>query len=252
MTTLIALEKISVNFGQRQVLSNVSLSLEPGRILTLLGPNGAGKSTLVRVVLGLTAPTSGIVQRPVQLRIGYVPQKIHLDATLPLSVGRFMQLRPGVKHSDILPALKRVQAAHLLEYPLQKLSGGEMQRVLLARALLNQPQLLVLDEPTQGVDVNGQVALYDLIDQLRRELNCGVLMVSHDLHLVMAKTDEVLCLNHHICCSGTPEVVSQHPEFISMFGSRGAEQLAIYRHNHNHRHDLQGRIILRRGLTRHD
>lgn len=252
MTTLIALEKISVNFGQRQVLSNVSLSLEPGRILTLLGPNGAGKSTLVRVVLGLTSPTSGIVQRPVQLRIGYVPQKIHLDATLPLSVGRFMQLRPGVKRSDILPALKRVQAAHLLEYPLQKLSGGEMQRVLLARALLNQPQLLVLDEPTQGVDVNGQVALYDLIDQLRRELNCGVLMVSHDLHLVMAKTDEVLCLNHHICCSGTPEVVSQHPEFISMFGSRGAEQLAIYRHNHNHRHDLQGRIILRRGLTRHD
>ncbi|CAO96538.1 zinc ABC transporter ATP-binding protein ZnuC [Erwinia tasmaniensis] len=252
MTTLIALEKISVNFGQRQVLSNVSLSLEPGRILTLLGPNGAGKSTLVRVVLGLTAPTSGIVQRPVQLRIGYVPQKIHLDATLPLSVGRFMQLRPGVKRSDILPALKRVQAAHLLEFPLQKLSGGEMQRVLLARALLNQPQLLVLDEPTQGVDVNGQVALYDLIDQLRRELNCGVLMVSHDLHLVMAKTDEVLCLNHHICCSGTPEAVSQHPEFISMFGSRGAEQLAIYRHNHNHRHDLQGRIILRRGLTRHD
>lgn len=131
--------------------------------------------------------------------------------------------------------------------PMQKLSGGETQRVLLARALLNKPQLLVLDEPTQGVDVNGQVALYDLIDQLRRELDCAVLMVSHDLHLVMAKTDEVLCLNHHICCSGAPEVVSMHPEFISMFGQRGAEQLGIYRHNHNHRHDLQGRIVLRRG-----
>ncbi|CCP03482.1 putative ABC zinc2+ transport system, ATP-binding component [Erwinia amylovora Ea644] len=252
MPNLIALEKISVNFGQRQVLSDVSLMLQPGRILTLLGPNGAGKSTLVRVVLGLIAPSSGKVQRPAQLRIGYVPQRIHLDITLPLSVGRFMQLRPGVKRDDILPALKRVQAAHLLEFSLQKLSGGEMQRVLLARALLNQPQLLVLDEPTQGVDVNGQVALYDLIDQLRRELNCGVLMVSHDLHLVMAKTDEVLCLNHHICCSGTPEAVSQHPEFISMFGPRGAEQLAIYRHHHNHRHDLQGRIILRRGFIRHD
>ncbi|ADP12813.1 high-affinity zinc transporter ATPase [Erwinia sp. Ejp617] len=252
MPNLIALEKISVNFGQRQVLSDVSLSLQPGRILTLLGPNGAGKSTLVRVVLGLIAPGSGKVLRPEQLRIGYVPQKIHLDVTLPLSVGRFMQLRSGVKRDDILPALKRVQAAHLLEFPLQKLSGGEMQRVLLARALLNQPQLLVLDEPTQGVDVNGQVALYDLIDQLRRELNCGVLMVSHDLHLVMAKTDEVLCLNHHICCSGTPEAVSQHPEFISMFGPRGAEQLAIYRHHHNHRHDLQGRIILRKGSIRHD
>lgn len=252
MSTLIALENISLNFGQRKVLSDVSLALQPGRILTLLGPNGAGKSSLVRVVLGLIAPTCGKVQRPAHLRIGYVPQKIHLDVTLPLTVGRFMQLRPGVQQGDTLPALKRVQAAHLLGYPLQKLSGGEMQRVLLARALLNHPQLLVLDEPTQGVDVNGQVALYDLIDRLRLELNCGVMMVSHDLHLVMAKTDEVLCLNHHICCSGTPEAVAKHPEFISMFGSRGAEQLAIYRHQHNHRHDLQGRIILRKGLTRHD
>ncbi|MFS2225523.1 zinc ABC transporter ATP-binding protein ZnuC [Pantoea sp. B65] len=247
MTSLVTLENISVTFGQRRVLSDVSLKLEPGRILTLLGPNGAGKSTLVRVVLGLIAPGSGKLERPAGLRIGYVPQKLHLDSTLPLTVDRFMRLRPGVKRADILPALKRVQAGHLLEYPLQKLSGGETQRVLLARALLNNPQLLVLDEPTQGVDVNGQVSLYDLIDQLRHELNCGVLMVSHDLHLVMAKTDEVLCLNQHICCSGTPEVVSTHPEFISMFGPRGAEQLAIYRHHHNHRHDLQGRIILRRG-----
>ncbi|MGE9549930.1 zinc ABC transporter ATP-binding protein ZnuC [Erwinia amylovora] len=247
MSSLISLEKISVRFGQRAVLSNVSLTLQSGKILTLLGPNGAGKSTLVRVVLGLIQPEQGKMVRPDRLRIGYVPQKIHLDATLPLTVERFMLLRNGVKRADVLPALKRVQAGQLLAYPLQKLSGGEMQRVLLARALLNQPQLLVLDEPTQGVDVNGQVALYDLIDQLRQELNCGVLMVSHDLHLVMAKTDEVLCLNQHICCSGTPEVVSKHPEFISMFGSRGAEQLAIYRHHHNHRHDLQGRIVLRRG-----
>lgn len=247
MSPLISLEKVSVSFGARRVLSDVSLTLQPGKILTLLGPNGAGKSTLVRVVLGLIQPDQGTLLRPSQLRIGYVPQKIHLDATLPLTVERFMLLRGGVKCSDILPALKRVQAAQLLNYPLQKLSGGEMQRVLLARALLNQPQVLVLDEPTQGVDVNGQVALYDLIDQLRNELNCAVLMVSHDLHLVMAKTDEVLCLNQHICCSGTPEVVSKHPEFISMFGSRGAEQLAIYRHHHNHRHDLQGRIVLRRG-----
>ncbi|WP_437613599.1 zinc ABC transporter ATP-binding protein ZnuC [Erwinia sp. V71] len=247
MSSLITLENISVTFGQRRVLSDVSLKLQPGRILTLLGPNGAGKSTLVRVVLGLVQPAGGKLTPPADLRIGYVPQKLHLDSTLPLTVDRFMRLRPGVKRADILPALKRVQAGHLLDYPLQKLSGGETQRVLLARALLNQPQLLVLDEPTQGVDVNGQVALYDLIDQLRRELNCGVLMVSHDLHLVMAKTDEVLCLNQHICCSGTPEVVAQDPEFISMFGPRGAEQLAIYRHHHNHRHDLQGRIILRRG-----
>lgn len=186
----------------------MSLELKPGKILTLLGPNGAGKSTLVRVVLGLVTPDEGVIKRNGKLRIGYVPQKLYLDTTLPLTVNRFLRLRPGTHKEDILPALKRVQAGHLINAPMQKLSGGETQRVLLARALLNRPQLLVLDEPTQGVDVNGQVALYDLIDQLRRELDCGVLMVSHDLHLVMAKTDEVLCLNHHICCSGTPEVVS--------------------------------------------
>ncbi|SNY73977.1 zinc ABC transporter ATP-binding protein ZnuC [Enterobacter sp. CC120223-11] len=250
MTNLVTLENISVSFSQRRVLSDVSLTLKPGKILTLLGPNGAGKSTLVRVVLGLIAPDSGTIKRDGKLRIGYVPQKVHLDATLPLTVERFLRLRPGTRKDEILPALKRVQAGHLLGAPMQKLSGGETQRVLLARALLNSPQLLVLDEPTQGVDVNGQVALYDLIDQLRSELNCAVLMVSHDLHLVMAKTDEVLCLNHHICCSGTPEVVSLHPEFISMFGPRGAQQLGIYRHQHNHRHDLQGRIVLRRGNDR--
>lgn len=247
MTNLVELEHVAVSFGQRTVLNDISLSLAPGRIMTLLGPNGAGKSTLVRVVLGLVKPDRGHLKRADGLRIGYVPQKLHLDVTLPLTVDRFMRLRPGVKKSDILPALQRVQAAHLLDAPMQKLSGGENQRVLLARALLNMPQLLVLDEPTQGVDVNGQLALYNLIDTLRHELGCGVLMVSHDLHLVMAKTDEVLCLNHHICCSGTPEAVSVHPEFISMFGPVGAEQLAVYRHHHNHRHDLQGRIILRNG-----
>ncbi|MBA4819540.1 zinc ABC transporter ATP-binding protein ZnuC [Pantoea ananatis] len=247
MPSLVTLENVSISFDQRQVLSGVSLELHPGKILTLLGPNGAGKSTLVRVVLGLLAPSSGRVSRSAGLRIGYVPQKLHIDPTLPVTVERFMRLSCGARNQDILPALKRVQAGHLLTSPLQKLSGGETQRVLLARALLNQPQLLVLDEPTQGVDVNGQVALYDLINQLRHELNCAVLMVSHDLHLVMAKTDEVLCLNHHICCSGTPEAVSQHPEFIAMFGPRGAQELAIYRHHHNHRHDLQGRIVLRKG-----
>ncbi|MBG6247849.1 MULTISPECIES: zinc ABC transporter ATP-binding protein ZnuC [Symbiopectobacterium] len=245
MSTLVSLDRISVAFGERNVLSYISLNLQSGRILTLLGPNGAGKSTLVRVVLGLLSPTAGTLHKQPNLRIGYVPQKLHLDATLPLTVGRFMRLRPGVKQQYILPALKRVQAAHLLDQPMQKLSGGETQRVLLARALLNQPQLLVLDEPTQGVDVNGQLALYDLINQLRQESNCGVLMVSHDLHLVMAKTDEVLCLNQHVCCSGAPEVVSLHPQFLAMFGPRGAEQLAVYRHHHNHRHDLNGRIILK-------
>ncbi|MEA9392974.1 zinc ABC transporter ATP-binding protein ZnuC [Acerihabitans sp. TG2] len=243
MTSLVTLKHISVSFGQKKVLHDVSFSLLPGRILTLMGPNGAGKSTLVRVVLGLIAPTAGTLWQAPQLRIGYVPQKIHLDVTLPLTVERFMRLRPKVKRTDVPSALEQVQARHLLEQPMQKLSGGEMQRVLLARALLNRPQLLVLDEPTQGVDVNGQVALYDLIDKIRCTLGCAVLMVSHDLHLVMAKTDEVLCLNQHICCSGSPEAVSAHPEFIAMFGPFGAAQLALYRHHHTHGHDLQGQVI---------
>ncbi|WP_367680183.1 zinc ABC transporter ATP-binding protein ZnuC [Candidatus Fukatsuia anoeciicola] len=238
MSTLIALNKISITLGGRQILSNISFSLRTGKLLTLLGPNGAGKSTLVRLVLGLISPTSGTLIRQPALCIGYVPQKLHLDASLPLTVNRFMCLKSAGlklkrKHTDILSALSRFQAAHLLESPMQKLSGGENQRVLLARALLNKPQLLVLDEPAQGIDINGQLALYALIEQLRKELGCTILMVSHDLHLVMAKTDEVLCLNQHICCSGTPEVVSMHPEFITMFGNSGAKQLAIYRHHHN-------------------
>ncbi|WP_127958332.1 zinc ABC transporter ATP-binding protein ZnuC [Serratia microhaemolytica] len=246
MSILVTLKNISVSFGDRNILKNISFELHSGHILTLLGPNGAGKSTLVRVVLGLIRPTQGEITSLAGLRIGYVPQKLHLNSTLPLTVKRFMQLKPGVGKSDILPALQRVQAAHLIDQPMQKLSGGENQRVLLARALLNSPQLLVLDEPTQGVDVSGQIALYDLIEELRAELGCAVLMVSHDLHLVMAKTNEVLCLNQHICCSGTPEVVSLHPEFIAMFGQLGSQHLAIYRHNHNHRHDLHGRIILKK------
>lgn len=253
MTDLVILEHIGVAFGRKAVLHDISFTLRPGHILTLLGPNGAGKSTLVRVVLGLIAPTEGTLKRQPKLRMGYVPQKIHLDPTLPLTVERFMRLRPYVKKSDIAPSLARVQAQHLQTAPMQKLSGGEMQRVLLARALLNSPQLLVLDEPTQGVDVNGQVALYDLIDNIRRALGCAVLMVSHDLHLVMAKTDEVLCLNHHICCSGTPDVVSAHPDFIAMFGQRGPAPLAIYHHHHNHRHDLQGEVVPpAQGACRHD
>ncbi|UVK78856.1 MAG: Zn(2(+)) ABC transporter ATP binding subunit [Sodalis sp. Ffu] len=244
MTDLVILKHISATFGRKPVLHDISFTLKGGQILTLLGPNGAGKSTLVRVVLGLIVPDSGTILWQGKMHIGYVPQKINLDPILPLTVERFMRLRPGVKKAEILTSLSQVQASHLLDLPMQQLSGGDMQRILLARALLNQPQLLVLDEPTQGMDVNGQVALYDLINQIRHILDCSVLMVSHDLHLVMAKTDEVLCLNQHICCSGTPEAVLAHPDFIAMFGHYGSEQLAIYRHQHNNRHDLQGEIVL--------
>lgn len=219
------------------------LTLCYGRILTLLGPNGAGKSTLVRVVLGLLATTAGTLIRQPKLRIGYVPQKIHLDPILPITVERFMRLRPGVK-KRYNSGLMRVQSQHLRTAPIQKLSGGEMQRVLLAYALLNSPQLFVLDEPTQGMDINGKVVLlYDLIDNIRHKLGYGVLMVSHDLPLVMAKTDAVLCLNHYICCSGTPEVVCSHPNFIAMFRQLSSPPLAIYHHNHNYYHHLHGSAV---------
>ena len=244
---LIRIENASLGFDGQPVLEGINLQLEQGEIVTLVGPNGAGKSSLVRLLLGLVQPDSGSVWRAPKLRIGYMPQKLAVHPTLPLTVKRFLQLVPGVKAADIKSALQETGALKVYHSPLQRISGGELQRVLLARALLRKPQLLVLDEPVQGVDVNGQLELYNLIGRLRDRYNCAVLMVSHDLHLVMAKTDEVLCLNHHICCSGTPEVVSMHPEFISMFGPRGAEQLGIYRHHHNHRHDLQGRIVLRRG-----
>ncbi|MXP67364.1 zinc ABC transporter ATP-binding protein ZnuC [Pantoea sp. Aalb] len=251
MYSLVTVENISVTFSQRPVLIDISLSIESGKIITLLGPNGAGKSTLVRTVLGLITPAKGIVKHAANLSIGYVPQKLYINPAIPINVERFMQLCCKSKR-DILSTLQRVHANHLLYTPLQKLSGGETQRLLLARALLKHPKLLVLDELTQGVDINGQIMLYNLIDQLRRELNCGVLMVSHDLHLVMAKTDEVLCLNHHICCSGTPEAISKHPKFIAMFGSHNAQQLAIYHHDHNHRHDLQGHIVLHDREKYHD
>ena len=234
MSTLIAVNDVSVAFGANTVLEDISFTLSPGKIITLLGPNGAGKSTIVRVVLGLTEPTSGTVTRTPGLTVGYVPQKLYLDPTMPLTVARFLRLKRGVS---------KVNAAHLTGKPMQRLSGGEMQRVLLARALLARPQLLVLDEPTQGVDVNGQVALYDLITRLRDELNCAVLMVSHDLHLVMAKTDTVLCINRHICCSGEPDVVAAHPEFTAMFGSRAATQIGVYRHHHNHSHENGSAVL---------
>lgn len=247
MSSLVTLDSISLKIAERQILQDISLTVTRGTILTVIGPNGAGKSSLVRLVIGLLLPTSGQVTRCQGLRVGYVPQKLFIDPTLPLSVERFLRLAARASTASIKSALYRVKAFHLYHSALQKLSGGELQRVLLANALIGDPKLLVLDEPTQGVDVSGQAALYELIHSLRRELDCGVLMVSHDLHLVMAKTDEVLCLNQHICCKGAPEVVARHPEFIAMFGNKGAAQFGIYRHHHNHSHDLQGNIQTEQG-----
>ncbi|OCF92614.1 zinc ABC transporter ATP-binding protein ZnuC [Gilliamella sp. wkB7] len=238
MTQLISLDNVSVEIKHQKIIHNVSLSISTNQIVTLLGPNGAGKSTLVKVILGLMPYTSGKITRLTNLTIGYVPQSIKLNPTLPITVKRFMYLNKQLNSKNVLNILSLVKAEYLIDKSMHQLSGGELQRVLLAQALAKRPQLLILDEPTQGVDVNGQVLLYDLISNAKTQFNCGVLMVSHDLHLVMAKTDEVICLNHHICCSGTPASVSNDPEFISLFGQQGASQIAVYKHHHNHQHDL--------------
>ncbi|MGF1699077.1 zinc ABC transporter ATP-binding protein ZnuC [Photobacterium makurazakiensis] len=243
MTTLVELQAVTVTFSDRHVLDQVSLKLERGQITTLIGPNGAGKSTLVKVITGLRKPSAGKIIRPKGLRLGYVPQKLELNSSLPLNVDRFMRLAGRYKESDRIHALELVNGKHLHHSNMHSLSGGEMQRVLLARALLQKPDLLVLDEPVQGVDVNGQLELYSLIQSLRDKLNCAILMVSHDLHLVMAKTDHVICLHHHICCSGEPESITRHPNYVALFGQQQSEQLALYQHHHNHEHDLSGSPI---------
>lgn len=240
---LIALNNIDLFFGRNHVLQGITTELHKGCITTLIGPNGAGKTTLVRVVLGLQKPTSGSIWKEDGLRIGYMPQKLLIDKTFPLTVERFLLTSQCTDKHKLEQATSDVGCNHLLRSSIHNLSGGEMQRVLLARALLRDPQLLVLDEPVQGVDINGQLELYNLIARIRDERGCGVLMISHDLHLVMAATDHVVCINHHVCCSGHPEQVTNDPSYTALFGIQGGEQLAVYNHHHNHRHDDHGDII---------
>ncbi|KXO09978.1 MULTISPECIES: zinc ABC transporter ATP-binding protein ZnuC [Marinobacter] len=240
---LVRLHQLTVQFDDRPVVDRVEMTVRRGDIITIIGPNGAGKTTLIKAVLGIQKPSSGKVSLGNGLVIGYVPQHLSLEATLPLSVRRFMLLS-GRSDAECEAALERTGVGHLLDASVHHLSGGEKQRLLLARALARRPDLLVLDEPAQGVDINGQAALYDLIRQLRDELNCGVIMISHDLHLVMAATDKVICLNQHVCCSGYPADISHDPAFIETFGHQVAESLAVYHHNHNHRHNLHGDVVI--------
>ena len=243
---LISLRDAHMAFRGREVLSGIHLDIEPGEIVTVIGPNGAGKTTLVRIALGLQKPDSGTRTIKSGLRIGYMPQKLHVDQTMPLSVHRFLSLI-GQSEQEILAALDRTNVRHVINSPVHALSGGEFQRVLLARAILHKPHLLVLDEPVQGVDVNGQTELYHLITELRNEQGCSVLMVSHDLHLVMASTDRVICINRHVCCSGHPQQVQQHPAYLRLFG-RESEELAVYAHHHDHDHTPDGKIIDERNV----
>ena len=244
-TVLATLDRISLTLGQREILHEVSLEVHPQSILTIIGPNGAGKSTLLKILLGLQQPQMGTVWRQANLRIGYVPQKFHLDRLLPLTVERFIGLSSAKADAkQVHTAAITVGIKHLLTQAFQSLSGGELQRVLLARALLNRPQLLVLDEPGQGVDVSGLSELYQLINNLKQSQGYGVVMVSHDLHLVMAAADQVLCLNRHICCSGKPEAVSRHPEYLRLFGNkRWLAGIGVYTHHHDHQHDMHGCVV---------
>ena len=233
---LLEVSEVNLELGKRLLLEKVNLRIGRGEILTIIGPNGAGKTTLLRVALGLQKPTVGTVVRKPGLTIGYMPQSLHLDPTLPLTVKRFLTLACNNDLDRVLPLLAEVGATHVLESAMQTLSGGELQRVLLARALVREPDLLALDEPVQGVDVHGQVELYQLISRIRNQRGCAVLMVSHDLHLVMAATDQVLCLNRHICCSGTPESVTNDPAFVELFGPAAVQYMAVYVHDQNHHH----------------
>ncbi len=236
--SLIEARGVTVRYGASEVLSRVSLQVTAGEIVTILGPNGSGKSTLLRALLGIVPLAEGQVVRVPGLRIGYVPQRLAINVSLPMTVRRFLSLPNRVSDAKAAAGLRRVDLPDLGASQMAALSGGQLQRVLLARALLSDPQLLVLDEPTQGLDQPGKAEFYRLIEEVRRETGAAVLMVSHDLHVVMAASDRVICLNGHICCEGTPRLVSNAPEYRALFGLGTQGALALYQHQHDHSHDL--------------
>lgn len=240
---LIEAHDLCVSFDGRQILDHVALQIMRGEIVTLVGLNGSGKTTLVRVLLGLLTPDHGTVRRAPGLRIGFSPQRVHRDAILPMTVQRFLTLAMPAPRARLQALLDEVGATGLIDSQIADLSGGEFHRVLLARAIVRAPDLLVLDEPLAGVDVASQAELYRLIAHLHERYHCGVLLVSHDLYVVMAATDKVVCLNHHVCCMGHPRSVARDAQFIALFGPHVAETLAVYTHEHDHRHDMSGEPV---------
>ena len=236
--SLATLENVTLRRNGEAVLDAVSLSVDEGEIVTLVGPNGSGKTTLVRTLLGAVRPDGGRVTRRPGLRVGYVPQRLSIDPTLPMSVGRFLRLPNRHSWEAIHTALEDAGLPDVADRPLATLSGGQLQRALLARALIDDPELLVLDEPTAGLDQPGASAFYRRIETLRDSRGCAVLLVSHDLHVVMAASDRVICLNGHVCCEGAPAVVASAPAYRALFGEGTGGALALYRHEHGgHRHE---------------
>ena len=236
MTALITARHMTLRLGGKVVLSDVDFHISKGEIVTIVGPNGSGKSTLLRGLIGAVKPAQGTVTRAPGLRIGYVPQKLHVDGTLPLTVKRFLNIPRRMTAADVTDALERAGVSEHADSQMSQLSGGQFQRVMLARALLTRPDILILDEATQGLDQPGEAAFYRQIEEVRQSLGCAVLMVSHDLHVVMAASDRVLCLNGHVCCEGTPDIVASAPEYRALFGTGTQGTLALYRHDHDHHH----------------
>ncbi len=237
---LLSARRLLFKRNGRTILDHVDIDVRTREIVTLVGPNGAGKTTLVRLLLGLEPADGGEILRQPKLVVGYVPQRFDLDSTIPLTVARFLAMGRAASATDLDRVLREVGANSVLDRQFSQLSGGELQRVLIARALLRDPQLLVLDEPVRGVDYTGEAELYSLIGRIRAERGVGILLISHDLHVVMAQSDKVVCLNRHVCCSGVPQSVARHPEYARMFGPQAAAEFALYQHSHDHSHDLDG------------
>ncbi|MDC3053548.1 metal ABC transporter ATP-binding protein [Candidatus Pelagibacter sp.] len=238
---LVKLNNVGIQQNEKWLVKGVSLEVEKGKIVTLIGPNGSGKSTTAKIALGIYKNIEGNVEKFTN-NVGYVPQKISIDWTLPLRVKDFMVLTDNIKDELIDEALSLTGVINLKEKNLGNLSGGEFQRVLLARAISKKPELLVLDEPVQGVDFTGEIAMYELIKKISEKLNCGILLISHDLHTVMSATDHVVCLNGHVCCSGSPKDVARNNEYKALFGEQASQTLSVYEHKHDHEHSIDGKI----------
>ena len=238
---LVKLQNAGVQRTSKWLVKGISLEVNQGQIVTLIGPNGSGKTTTAKMILNIMNADEGKITRNTD-NMAYVPQKINIDWTMPLRVIDFMKITNNLNNNQVLESLTTTGVDKLLYNQIHNLSGGEFQRVLIARAIAKKPDLLVLDEPVQGVDYNGEIALYNLIKKISVNLNCGILLISHDMHFVMSTTDHVVCLNGHICCSGTPSSVVKNPEYIKLFGEHNSETLSYYQHHHDHSHDNDGSV----------
>ena len=238
---LVKIKNAGIFRSSKWLVRGVSLEVSQGQIVTLIGPNGSGKTTTAKIVLNILRPDEGYIISNTR-RVAYVPQKVNVDWTMPLRVFDFMKITGDLSETEMKENLRLTGVERLIYSELRNLSGGEFQRVLIARAIAKKPELLVLDEPVQGVDFNGEIALYNLIKQISDSLNCGILLISHDIHFVMSSTDHVICLNGHICCSGSPSSVAKNPSYIELFGEHTASTLSLYKHHHDHSHGADGRI----------